>query len=64
MPEKFCIKCKIKGDPLVTMPSLNPIPNPFTLTGRYTKECKKIIDDVHDKGFLWQQETALIQLHV
>jgi hypothetical protein len=60
MPEKFRIKREIKGDPLETLPSLNPTPDPFTPTGRYTEERKKIIDEVHNNGFLWEQETALM----
>jgi hypothetical protein len=36
LPEKFCIECKIIGNPLDDLPTLNPNPPPFTPTNRYT----------------------------
>jgi hypothetical protein len=37
-PEKFHVVCKIRGNPLETMPMLNPVPPPFSLKGQYTEE--------------------------
>ena len=49
------------GDPLKDMPQLptHP-PETFIPTGRYTKECKEIIDKIHLEDFLWLQEQALM----
>jgi hypothetical protein len=38
LPEKFRIECKIIGNPLDDLPTLNPNPPPFTPTDRYTHE--------------------------
>jgi hypothetical protein len=38
LPEKFCIECKIIGNPLDDLPILNPNPLPFIPSNRYTLE--------------------------
>ncbi|CDO77999.1 hypothetical protein BN946_scf184723.g6 [Trametes cinnabarina] len=43
-PEKFYIEQNITGDPLATMPELNPNPPEFSPTGRYTAEQKEAMD--------------------
>jgi len=50
----------IVGDPLAGMPTLSPVPPPFTPTGRYTADNRAIIDKVHAGDFLWPQERALM----
>jgi hypothetical protein len=60
LPEKFRIKRQIIGDPLATMPALNPNPPPFIPTERYTQERKEKIDAVHSDDFLWEQERLLL----
>ncbi|KNZ75714.1 hypothetical protein J132_01964 [Termitomyces sp. J132] len=42
------------------MPQLDPNPPDFKLTRRYTAECKEIIDQVHDDGFLWPEEMKAV----
>ncbi|KAG5730113.1 hypothetical protein E4T56_gene1873 [Termitomyces sp. T112] len=51
-PEEFRIARCITGDPLADMPQLDPNPPDFKPTGRYTAECKEIIDQAHGGGFL------------
>ncbi|KAG5328458.1 hypothetical protein C0989_010417, partial [Termitomyces sp. Mn162] len=36
--EDFRIKCQIIGNPLATIPQLNPNPPPFVLTKQFTSE--------------------------
>ena len=60
LPEEFRIKREIKGDPLENMPRLNPNPPDFVPTGKYTQERKDEFDKIHDKGFLWPEELALV----
>lgn len=60
LPDKFRIIRNIVGDPLATMPMLNPMPPPFTPTGRYTAERRALIDKVHAEDFLWPQERELM----
>jgi hypothetical protein len=38
LPEKFCIECKIIGNPLDDLPVLNLNPPPFIPTNHYTLE--------------------------
>jgi hypothetical protein len=38
LPEKFRIECKIIGNPLDDLPTLNPKPPPFKPSDRYTLE--------------------------
>jgi hypothetical protein len=38
LPEKFCIECKIIGNPLDDLPILNPNPPPFIPSDCYTLE--------------------------
>ena len=60
VPPQFCINRKIDGDPLAKMPALNPNPPKFTLTGRYTQECKDGINKIHSDDFLWDSELNLL----
>ena len=60
LPDKFRIIRNIVGNPLATMPMLNPMPPPFTPTGRYTAEHRALIDKVHAEDFLWPQERELM----
>ncbi|KNZ71851.1 hypothetical protein J132_05808, partial [Termitomyces sp. J132] len=59
-PEEFRIERHIIGDPLADMPQLSTNPPEFTPTGRYTAECKEIIDQAHDDDFLWPEEKKLV----
>ncbi|KAG6822443.1 hypothetical protein H0H92_013878, partial [Tricholoma furcatifolium] len=59
-PEEFRIERKEIGDPLEGMPVLTPNPPEFTPTGRYTAECRDIIDKAHDENFLWAEEKKLV----
>jgi hypothetical protein len=60
LPDKFRITRNIIGDPLTTLPELNPKPPPFTPTGQYTAERKQALEKVHSSGFLWDDELALL----
>lgn len=60
LPERFHIVCNIQGDPLASLPVLNPHPPPFTSTGRYTQERRDIFDAFHVQGFLWPAERDLL----
>jgi hypothetical protein len=51
-PEKFHIECKIIGNPLDDLPTLNPNPPPFTPTDRYTLEQQDQLDKNHPGNFL------------
>ncbi|KAG5321874.1 hypothetical protein C0989_000194, partial [Termitomyces sp. Mn162] len=42
------------------MPQLDPNPPDFKPTGRYTAECKEIIDQAHGEGFLWPEEMKAV----
>ncbi|KAI9060949.1 hypothetical protein FKP32DRAFT_1576974, partial [Trametes sanguinea] len=59
-PERFRIERNIVGDPLATMPTLNPNPPEFTPTGRYTAERKEAMDRAHNEDFLWPEERKLL----
>ncbi|KAJ3499308.1 hypothetical protein NLJ89_g10112 [Agrocybe chaxingu] len=59
VPEKFRIVREIKGDPLETLPALNPTPPPFHPHGRYTQERHDQFDQAHD-GFLQPAERDLL----
>ncbi|CDO72022.1 hypothetical protein BN946_scf184943.g57 [Trametes cinnabarina] len=59
-PEKFCIEQNITGDPLPTMPKLNPNPPEFSSTGLYTAERKEAMDRAHGGDFLWPEERKLL----
>ncbi|KAJ3510089.1 hypothetical protein NLJ89_g4871 [Agrocybe chaxingu] len=59
VPEKFRIVREIKGDPLETLPALNPTPPPFQPHGRYTQERRDQFDQAHD-GFLQPAERDLL----
>ncbi|KAG5329850.1 hypothetical protein C0989_009252 [Termitomyces sp. Mn162] len=58
--EDFRIKCQIIGNPLVTIPQLNPNPPPFILTKQFTSEQQaKLVKD-HDTGFLTTGEINVL----
>ena len=59
LPAKFRIIQNIKGDPLASLPVLNPHPIPFTPTGRYTQERKEQFDR-DNSHFLLPDERALL----
>ena len=59
-PEEFRIERCIAGDPLANMPLLDPHPPEFNPTGRYTAECKEIIDQAHSDSFLWPEEMKAV----
>ncbi|KNZ71917.1 hypothetical protein J132_05191 [Termitomyces sp. J132] len=59
-PEEFRIERCITGDSLADMPQLDPNPPDFKPTGRYTAECKEIIDLAHGDGFLWPEEMKAV----
>ncbi|THU77358.1 hypothetical protein K435DRAFT_605305, partial [Dendrothele bispora CBS 962.96] len=56
LPEEFHILRKIEGDPLAGMPEIPLDPPEFTPKGRYTQECKEIIDQNHSEDFLTATE--------
>jgi hypothetical protein len=60
LPQEFRIVCNIIGDPLRTIPHLEPQPPTFVPTNRYTQECKDAIDDAHHDNFLWPEEQKLM----
>jgi hypothetical protein len=60
LPEKFCIECKIIGNPLDDLPVLNPNPPPFIPTDRYTLERQAQLDKNHPGNFLWPAERDLM----
>lgn len=60
LPDEYRIKRNIQGDPLATIPKLNPNPEDFIPTERYTKERKEAIDKVHIGNFLWPEERKLM----
>ena len=60
LPEKYRVKREIIGDPLKDIPMLPTNPDDFEPTGRYTEEWKEIIDKIHDKDFLWDEEQKLM----
>lgn len=60
LPEKYRITRDISGNPLATLPTLNPNPPSFTPTGRYTEERMKLFDTAHQPGFLWPEERKLL----
>jgi hypothetical protein len=60
LPEKFCIECKIIGNPLSDMPAFNPNPLPFIPTSQYSlKQCDQL-DKNHPGDFLWPVERVLM----
>ncbi len=52
LPSEFRIVHEIKGDPLKDMPQLSTHPSEYKPMGRYTEECKEIIEKVHKEDFL------------
>ena len=56
LPDKFRIIRNIIGDPLATLPTLNPNPPPFVPTERYTLDRRNRIDKAHPGDFLWPAE--------
>ncbi|KAG6869898.1 hypothetical protein C0995_016416, partial [Termitomyces sp. Mi166 len=42
------------------MPKLDPHPQEFKPTGKYTAEYKEIIDQAHGDGFLWPEEMKAV----
>jgi hypothetical protein len=60
LPEKFRIVRNIQGDPLESLPILDPNPPPFVPAGRYTEERRDIIDKAHPGDFLWKAERDLM----
>ena len=59
-PKDFRVERKIIGDPLAGMPELPTHPGEYVPTGRYTKERKDLMDEVHGKDFLWEEELKLL----
>ena len=59
-PEKFRIERNITGDPLASMPRLDPRPPAFVPTGRYTAERMEAFDRAHGSDFLWPEEKKLL----
>ena len=60
LPERFRIQRKIIGDPLASLPTLDPNPPPFRPTGRYTQERRDALDKIHSSDFLWPRERDLL----
>jgi hypothetical protein len=60
LPKKFHIKHKIIGDPLDTIPTLNPNPPSFKPTDRYTLEQRDRVNKNHPGDFLWPAERDLM----
>ena len=60
LPSRFRITYDIKGDPLKDMLVLMTQPPPYALTGRYTEECKDIIECAHPGDFLLPEECMLM----
>jgi hypothetical protein len=60
LPEKFCIECKIIGNPLDNLPVLNLNPPPFIPTDHYTLERRDQLDKNHPGNFLWPAERDLM----
>jgi hypothetical protein len=60
LPKKFRIKRKIIGDPLDTIPTLNPNPLTFKPTNRYTLEQCDRVNKNHPGDFLWSAERDLM----
>ena len=59
LPDKYRIVRNIIGDPLASMPVLDPHPIAFKPCGRYTLERKEIIDK-NNPGFLLDEERKLL----
>ena len=59
LPDRFRIIRNIIGDPLESLPTLNPKPPPFTPCGRYTQERMELFDKINE-GFLWPEERLLL----
>ena len=60
LPSRFWITHNIKGDPLKDILTLSANPPPFIPTGRYTEECKDVIDRAHPGDFLLLEERVLM----
>jgi hypothetical protein len=58
-PSEFHIECNIIGDPLATLPILNPQPPVFVPTGHYTQEHMEAMEKWHS-DFLWDEKIKLI----
>ena len=56
LPDHFRIVRNITGDPLASMPKLNPHPTQFSPSTRYSLERKAIVDNNHPGDFLWPEE--------
>ena len=59
LPDKFRIRRHIIGDPLATMPELDPNPPPFKPTGRYTQERRDALRGAH-APILWPAELDMM----
>src|SRR6201996_9039153 len=60
LPSRFRIIHDIKGDPLETLPHLNPRLPDFKPTGRYTTEWRDQFEEVHAGKFLLPEERKLV----
>ncbi|KAG6834949.1 hypothetical protein H0H93_006165 [Arthromyces matolae] len=60
VPDEFRIERNIIGDPLKSMPTLNPNPPLFIPTGRFTDERMKAFVKAHDTGFLTESEINIL----
>ncbi|KAG5652454.1 hypothetical protein H0H81_004998 [Sphagnurus paluster] len=58
-PDDFRIERKIIGDPLASMPKLDPNPVPYRPQGRYTEERMLQLDHEHP-GFLTEAERRIM----
>ncbi|KAG5327897.1 hypothetical protein C0989_011036, partial [Termitomyces sp. Mn162] len=58
--EDFRIERQVIGNPLATIPPLNPNPPPFVPTKRFTSERQaKLVSD-HDTGFLTSDKINIL----
>ena len=60
LPLHFRIERNITGNPLTDLPTLSPHPPTFTPCGRYTKERRTKMDNLHSTDFLWPAERKLL----
>ena len=59
LPDRFRIIQNFIGDPLKSLPTLNPKPPPFTPCSHYTQERMELFDKIN-AGFLWLEEQILL----